>query len=449
MNADIRKAIADNKELRIIGVDRGEKHLAYYSIINQSGKIDDCDSLNTVGKTNGKPVPYAKILEDRAKERETARREWQEIENIKDIKRGYVSQVIHKIANLSVQHPNAIIVLEDLSMRFKQVRSGIEKSIYQQFEKQLIDKLSFLVDKKETDSTKPGHPLKAYQLASPITAFKDMGKQTGIIFYTAAGYTSRTCPVCGFRRNVRFHFESVDKAREAIRNLEQFIYDTESNSFIITYSLKEFLSREQLNNSKGQNKLYEDTVRKDIFTLTTKDVTRYRWFQRTSPRLRAFAIGEGVTEYEGLDEQQTKRGIVKVFNITEYLKKLLAGAGISLRVDDLREVIASYKGDRGFYEKLLFGLFLLTETRQTISETDVDYIHCPECEFDSRKKFQGREFNGDANGAYNIARKGTMILEKIKQFKKNHGDVAKMSWRDLSIGIEEWDKYTQIVSKEK
>jgi len=447
INADIRKAIADNKELRVIGVDRGEKHLAYYSIIDQNGKIDDCDSLNTVGETNGKPVPYANILGDRAKERETARREWQEIENIKDIKRGYVSQVVRKIVDLAIQHPNAIIVLEDLNMRFKQVRSGIEKSIYQQFEKQLIDKLSFLADKKETDSTKSGHPLKAYQLASPITAFKDMGKQTGIIFYTAAGYTSRSCPVCGFRRNVRFYFESVEKAKEAMKNLDRFVYDAQNDSFLLTYSLKKLVNKEQLKESKAGNRLYEVKPRKDIFRLTTKGAVRYKWFQRTSPRLRALAVGDGVTEYQGLDEQQTKRGIVKVFDITEYLKKLFTDAGIALGAKDLREAVVLDKSSKEFYEKLLFALFLLTETRQTISETDVDYIHCPECEFDSRKKFQGREFNGDANGAYNIARKGIMILEKIKQFKKNHGDVEKMSWGDLSISIEEWDKYTQIISR--
>lgn len=441
LNADIRKAIVDNKELRIIGVDRGEKHLAYYSVIDQGGKIIEDGSLNTIGKADGKPVPYAEILEKRSKEREVARREWQEVEQIKDIKRGYVSQIVRTITDLAIEY-NAIVVLEDLSMRFKQVRGGIEKSIYQQFEKQLIGKLSFLVNKKETDITRPGHPLKARQLASPVTASKDMGKQTGIIFYTAASYTSRTCPECGYRRNVRFRFENVDKAKVIIKNLEKFVYDSKNDSFIVTYSLKKLLSKEQQKESKTKNKLYEGSPRKDIFVLNTKDTVRYKWFQHTSPRLRTLASEEDVTEYKEINEQQTKRGVVKIFNISEYLKKLFSDADISMKDGDLREKIVNNDRSKEFYEKLLFVLFLLTETRQTVSGTSVDFIQCPECGFDSRKKFQGREFNGDANGAYNIARKGVMVLEKMRQFEKKE-DLAKMGWGDLSINIEEWDNFTQ------
>jgi hypothetical protein len=327
------------------------------------------------------------------------------------------------------------------------VRGGIEKSIYQQFEKQLIDKLSFLINKKETDPTKSGHPLKAYQLASPIKAFRNIGKQTGIIFYTAASYTSRTCPKCGFRRNVRFRFENIDKAREVIKNLEQFTYDAKSDSFTIAYSLKKFLNKEQLKDDKMQNKLYKDVPRKDIFTLTTQNAIRYKWFRRESPRLRALENDDGVKDYEGLDKQQTKRGVVKEFDVTKYLKGLLKNVGVSLEGGDLRETIASHKSNKEFFEKLLFVLFLLTETRQSISETEIDYIHCPECGFNSNEeKFQDRKFNGDANGAYNIARKGIMLLEKMKQYKKT-GDLSDMGWGDMAISIEEWDKFTQAVSK--
>ena len=53
---------------------------------------------------------------------------------------------MHKIAHLAIKH-NAIIVFEDLNMRFKQIRGWIEKSAYQQLDKALIDKLNFLVDK--------------------------------------------------------------------------------------------------------------------------------------------------------------------------------------------------------------------------------------------------------------------------------------------------------------
>lgn len=446
LNADIRKAVASSKETRIIGIDRGEKNLAYYSVIDQEGRIIEDGSLNTIGSANGHEIPYAEKLAMRAEEREDARREWRDVEAIKDLKRGYVSQVVRKLADLAVAYPGAIIVLEDLNMRFKQVRGGIEKSVYQQLEKQLIDKLSFLVDKQETDSDKPGHPLNAYQLAAPIQSFKDMGKQTGIIFYTAAGYTSRTCPQCGYRRNVRFAYDGINEAKEKIRRLDAFTYDAVNNSFIISYSLNNYLSREQLRGSKMKNKLYEDVNSKTRFVLSTRRAIRYKWFSHQSPRIRALAEGAGVEEYPGSgDEHETSRGVVKKFDISAYIKGLLAAGNITLIDGDLRDAITSTDLDKKFYERLMFSLFLLTETRQTISGSLVDYIHCPECGFDSSKdQFQGRQLNGDANGAYNIACKGTMILEKIRQFQKKN-DISKMNWGDLSISIEEWDKFSQLI----
>ena len=98
-------------------------------------------------------------------------------------------------------------------MRFKQIRSGIEKSTYQQLEKALIEKLNFLVNKKETDPKKAGHLLKAYQLTAPFTTFKDMGKQTGIIFYTQASYTSKIDPITGWRPNLYLKYNSAEKPK--------------------------------------------------------------------------------------------------------------------------------------------------------------------------------------------------------------------------------------------
>jgi len=61
-----------------------------------------------------------------------------------------------------------------------------------------------------------------------------------------------------------------------------------------------------------------------------------------------------------------------------------------------------------------------------------DYISCPACGFHSDKGFKGYPWNGDANGAYNIARKGLIILEKIRIGQKN---------KDLKITAKEWDQY--------
>ena len=79
--------------------------------------------------------------------REDARKSWRKIENIKELKEGYLSQVIHKIGQLMIEY-NAIVVMEDLNFGFKRGRFKVEKQVYQKFEKMLIDKLNFLADKK-------------------------------------------------------------------------------------------------------------------------------------------------------------------------------------------------------------------------------------------------------------------------------------------------------------
>ena len=66
---------------------------------------------------------------------------------IEELKEGYLSQVIHKITQLMVKY-HAIVVLEDLNMGFMRGRQKVEKQVYQKFEKMLIDKLNYLVDKK-------------------------------------------------------------------------------------------------------------------------------------------------------------------------------------------------------------------------------------------------------------------------------------------------------------
>ena len=75
----------------------------------------------------------------REKERDKARKSWTKIENIKELKSGYLSQLVHKISELMIKY-NAIVVFEDLNFGFKRGRMKFEKQIYQKLEKALIDK---------------------------------------------------------------------------------------------------------------------------------------------------------------------------------------------------------------------------------------------------------------------------------------------------------------------
>lgn len=429
-NQRTNEFLAENSDINIIGIDRGEKHLIYFAGIDQKGNLlKDKEGKSVIGSLNEiKEVNYHKLLEERAKNREKERQDWQNIEGIKDLKKGYISLVVRELTDLMVEH-NAIIVLEDLNMRFKQIRGGIEKSVYQQLEKALIDKLNFLVNKGETDTQKAGNLLRAYQLTAPFTTFKDMGKQTGTMFYTQAGYTSKTCPVCGFRPNINWSKEDV---------IEKINISYQNDSFIISYRLSDFVNNK--NKSKRNNILYQEKEVKDSFKLKAKDAIRYKWFSRNKTNSEMLNGMEIIPE-------ETKSGITLKYDINKCLKNLFEKEGIDY-TKDIKSEMNDKVTTKKFYKDLSFLLYLLSNTRSSISGKDIDIINCPYCGFnsDSNKKdsiFAGCEFNGDANGAYNIARKGIMILEKINQFKKDNGSLEKMSWGDLFIDIEEWDKFTQ------
>ena len=83
-NNKVNELLKNNPNVNIIGIDRGERHLAYYTIINQKGKILDQDSFNKpFEKTD-----YHELLEKREEARDKARKAWGTIEPIKDLKAG-------------------------------------------------------------------------------------------------------------------------------------------------------------------------------------------------------------------------------------------------------------------------------------------------------------------------------------------------------------------------
>lgn len=192
-----------NKEsLNIIGIDRGERNLIYVAVINQHGENlipPRHYNLIDTGTYEGKVRKYDYLtkLKQTEKNRDQARKNWTTMERIKDLKSGYLSQVVHEIAKLVVQY-NAIVVLEDLNFGFKRGRFNVERQIYQNFEKMLIQKLNYLVFKRDSPSIEYGNIRSGLQLTAPFTSFKELGKQTGWLFYIPAGYTSKIDPATGF-----------------------------------------------------------------------------------------------------------------------------------------------------------------------------------------------------------------------------------------------------------
>ncbi len=406
-NREINNFLANNPDINIIGVDRGEKHLAYFSVISQGGGILDRGSLNTINH-----VDYHEKLESKAKEREQARKDWQDLEGIKDLKKGYISQVVRKLADLAIEH-NAIIVMEDLNMRFKQIRGGIEKSAYQQLERALIEKLNFLVKKGEVDSSKAGHLLKAYQLTDKFETFKDMGKQTGIIFYTQAPYTSKIDPLTGWRPNFYLKYSNACKAKADILNFSKIEFV--NGRFEFTYDLKKFQKQKEY-------------PQKAEWTVCS-NVERFRWNKHSN---------------------NNKGGYDHYPNLTDNFTQLFQAVGIDVQSGDIIGQIETLeeKGNEKFFKDFIFYFGLICQIRNTQQEksgNENDFILSPvEPFFDSRNSQRFGENlpqNGDDNGAYNIARKGIVILNKISRFESENGNCDKLSWGDLFISSKEWDDF--------
>ena len=412
INSEVRKYIRNNPDVNILGVDRGERNLIYISLIDQKGNvIFDEDgkpiqySLNTIESKYKKgdetvtfKTPYHTLLDEREKSRKQARQQWDDIEGIKELKDGYISQVVSLVTRLMVKY-NAILVMEDLNFGFKKGRIRVEKQVYQKFEKMLIDKLNYLVF-KDSKPGEVGELYNALQLTNKFTSFSSLGKQTGFIFYVPAWDTSKIDPVTGFV-NLFPRCNTVKERQEFFNKFDFIKFDGEN--FVFSFDYDNFTSRA--------------TETKTKWTISTQGGERYFWNNRADN-------GKGATEK---------------INVTEAMKKSLSEAGIQLEKDmDLKEKISSLDGK---YIGKIYRLFNIVLAMR-YSKDEEDFILSPVADengkfFDSRNAANNLPKDADANGAYNIARKG---LWYIMQLNDASGDLMKTN---LAITNKEWLSFAQ------
>lgn len=428
-----------------LGIDRGEKHLAYYSLVNQNGEIVlDANgnpiqgTLNmpfvdkdgkartvkaekrTIGKDQKEQLQivecsdYNDLLEARAGDRDYARKNWQAIGTIKELKDGYISQVVRKVADLAVQY-NAFIVLEDLNTGFKRGRQKIEKSVYQKFELALAKKLNFLVDKSAKNG-EIGSVTNALQLTPPVANYGDIEnrKQLGIMLYTRANYTSQTDPVTGWRKSVYLKKSSEDAVKKQI--VEKFT-DIGFDG-------------------------------KDYFLKYTDENTQKTW------TLYSGKDGKSLDRFRGKRGKDKNEWIIESENIVEILD------GIFANFDKNRSILSQIKegielvkkGDHTAWESLRYAIELIQQIRNTGElKQDNDFILSPVRDhqgnhFDSRHTSNNRPTSGDANGAFNIARKGIVMNEHIK---KGYGlYVSDAEWDAWLAGEEQWNAWLKNNEKD-
>ncbi len=387
----------------IIGIDRGERNLIYICVINSRGEIVEQKSLNEiVSEYNGTSysVDYHQKLDECEIEREKARQNWTTVNSIKELKEGYISQVVHEICRLVLKY-NAIIAMEDLNSGFKNSRIKVEKQVYQRFENQLISKLRFLAS-KDTDIEKEGGILKAYQL----TEKKDDSKlqsQNGIIFFVPAWLTSKIDPVTGFVDLLKPKHTSVNSTKDFIERFNFIRYNFDEDFFEFDFHYDNF----------------------------PKGVTDFKkhWTVCT--------YGERIEFFR--NKQKNNEPDNRTIQLTEEFKSLFKAHGIDYRSEDLKAEILNQEKTE-FFKEFIRLLRLTLQMRNSQSKSKIDYLISPVKSPDgtfycSNSVDPSLPQDADANGAYNIARKALWAIENMKT-----NETQKPR---LSISNKEWLEYTQ------
>lgn len=408
LNNDVRKAVKYKDDNYVIGIDRGERNLIYISVINSNGKIVEQMSLNEIISDNGHRVDYQKLLDTKEKERDKARKNWTSVENIKELKEGYISQVVHKICELVVKY-DAVIAMEDLNFGFKRGRFPVEKQVYQKFENMLISKLNLLIDKK-ADPIEDGGLLRAYQLTNKFDGV-NKAKQNGIIFYVPAWDTSKIDPATGFVNLLKPKYTSVSEAKNLFESIDDIKYNANTDMFEFYIDYSKF-PRCNLDFKKS-------------WTVCTN-----------SSRILTFRNKEKNNMWDN-----------KQIVLTDEFKSLFNEFGIDYK-GNLKDSILSIS-NADFYKRLIKLLSLTLQMRNSITASilpEDDYLISPVAnengEFYDSRNYKGTNAalpcDADANGAYNIARKALWAINVLKDTPDDMLNSAK-----LSITNAEWLEYTQ------
>lgn len=399
INVLVRDYLHSAKDTHIIGIDRGERHLLYLVVTDLQGRIMEQYSLNEIVNEyqgNTYRTNYHNLLDEREADREKARQSWQTIESIKELKEGYLSQVIHKIAQLMVKY-HAVVVLEDLNRGFMRGRQKVEKQVYQKFEKALIDKLNYLVD-KQADANENGGWLKAYQLTKKFESFQKMSKQCGFLLYVPAWNTSKIDPVTGFVNLLDTRYQNIEKSKAFFSKFDSIRYNADKDWFEFGLDYDKFGTKAE--GTKTQ------------WTLCTK-----------GKRIKTSRNAKNNSQWESVE-----------IDLTEEFKNHFASYHIDIN-GNLKEAIAN-QSDRAFFEYLMKLMKLTLQMRNSMTGTEIDYLVSPVSDenglfYDSRTCGDQLPKNADANGAFNIARKGLMWISQLQACDKlDHftPDLSNKSW---------------------
>ena len=425
VNAKITDSIQQSDNLQFIGIDRGEKHLVYSCTIDKDSKIIKCNHHDNINGTD-----YVQKLEAVADERIIAKKNWQAQNKIKDLKSGYISHVVHRLVEETIKDgekiaPHAYIVLEDLNTEMKRGRQKIEKQVYQNLETALAKKLNFVVD-KNAELGELGSVSKALQLTPPIRNYQDIEgkKQFGVMLYTRANYTSVTDPATGWRKTIYIkNGKEEDIKNQILDKFSDFGFDG-----------------------------------KDYFFEYTEAHAGHTW------RMYSGKNGESLPRFQNRKQLQQDKNIwvPEQINVVEILDQLFANfdktksfkeqikQGVELKKIDGRSETA--------WQSLRYALELIQQIRNSGEKNSKDdnFLYSPVRNekgehFDTCNHKNNGDLelivDADANGAYNIARKGLIMEAHIKHWiesgrpMKSTKKDEKTPDLDLFVSDKEWDMW--------
>lgn len=389
INKEINEIVKQREKNYILGIDRGERNLIYLCLIDEKGKIIFQKSLNRIvneykeKSTNDVKkveVDYKALLGKKEEERKQARLNWDNIENIKELKEGYLSNVVKEIVDIVLEY-NPIIIIENLNSGFINSRKKREVQVYQKFVNNLIRKFNYLIT-KDVEDTKPGGLFNPLQLTPEFSNPKYIGKQAGIIYQIPAAYTSNIDPTTGYFPFLQCKYKNIETSKEFFNKFDDIYYDENMDMFVFVANYKKFRPDADYWN-KEVWKIYSNGERIDSFKNKDKN---YNWDDK------------------------------KVVLVDEF-KQLFDKYEINYKTD-LKEQIIN-KDDKEFFESLIYLVRLTQKLRNSITNDVYDKIISPVLNnknkfFESDISDETNPIDADANGAYNIARKGLLVIRNIK-----------------------------------
>ena len=412
LNSVAQRYIAHQNDMHVIGIDRGERNLIYVSVINRHGEIIKQKSFNVVNRFD-----YKEKLKEREQSRGEARKNWKEIGQIKNLKEGYLSGVIHEITKMMLEY-HAVIAMEDLNYGFKRGRFKVERQVYQKFENMLIQKLNYLVF-KECKPDEDGGILRGYQLAYTPDSVKKIVRQCGMIFYVPAAFTSKIDPTTGFIDAFNHKAYSTAQAkREFILSFDEISYDMKEKKFRFSFDYANFVT-------------HNVTLSRNNWTIYTNETRAQKEY-----------INGRMCDVEEI-------------KLTKKMAKILGSERIEYQSGkNLLPELEKVNNPQLFSElqKIVRSTVQLRNSKSEAKDAEYDRLISPvlneEGKFFDSFKYRDKDneeekilpIDADANGAYCIALKGLYIMQAIQ---KNWSEEEVLSPDVLRLNNTDWFDYIQ------